>query len=191
MLSHMKEGVERNKNERVAKSVPKLKSEPPPFAIAERKLFWWKPVCTGEPPGHRYGHSSTVVGSQLFIFGGTDGHSLKNSLYALDLGKFHWENYSITAEGTRPCHRYGHSGSSWLQQLIIFGGRTKLHHLNDIFVFSLDTCRWSQIECRGEVPARCNHSAVVHDAKLYVLGGEAEDGSSLRDLFCFDLASQT
>ncbi|GJP74197.1 hypothetical protein CLOP_g4822, partial [Closterium sp. NIES-67] len=39
------------------------------------KDAWSKPNIKGTPPSPRDSHTSTVVGSRLFVFGGTDGSS--------------------------------------------------------------------------------------------------------------------
>lgn len=55
---------------------------------------WISPTLRGEGPEAREGHSSTVVGKRLYIFGGC-GKSLSNheevyynDLYILNTGKF-------------------------------------------------------------------------------------------------------
>ncbi|EFJ04630.1 hypothetical protein SELMODRAFT_432230 [Selaginella moellendorffii] len=45
---------------------------------------WSKPVMKGTHPSPRDSHSSTAVGSKLYVFGGTDGTSPLDNLFVLD-----------------------------------------------------------------------------------------------------------
>jgi hypothetical protein len=42
-------------------------------------------VVNGPEPGRRYNHTTTVVGSKLFVFGGQIGEKTMNDMWALDL----------------------------------------------------------------------------------------------------------
>ena len=51
------------------------------FAVKQR---WSEPAIKGSPPTPRDSHSCTVVGDNLFVFGGTDGTNMLNDLHILD-----------------------------------------------------------------------------------------------------------
>lgn len=48
------------------------------------KQSWSEPAIKGPPPTPRDSHSCTVIGDNLFVFGGTDGTKLLNDLQILD-----------------------------------------------------------------------------------------------------------
>ena len=48
-------------------------------------------TCSGEIPGPRYGHSSHILGSRMFVFGGKGPKEvLYKDLYFLDLVEWVW-----------------------------------------------------------------------------------------------------
>jgi len=51
---------------------------------------WKIPQVSGEPPDPRANHSSAVMGSQVFIFGGWDGTKRLNDLHILDTSSMSW-----------------------------------------------------------------------------------------------------
>ena len=69
--------------------------------IPNRK--WHKMTCTGEIPAARYGHSSCIIGSRMFIFGGRGerGQILKDIAF-LDLVEWIWIPVNSMSEGPSP-----------------------------------------------------------------------------------------
>lgn len=58
-------------------------------ALNLRVTQWIRLGCKGEPPSERSYHDSAVIGSKLYVTFGTDGETLMNQIYSLDLGKIH------------------------------------------------------------------------------------------------------
>ena len=44
-------------------------------------------MVNGPGPGRRRLHTTTVVGSKLFVFGGVSGEEITNDMWALDLNR--------------------------------------------------------------------------------------------------------
>ncbi len=59
------------------------------FLHATETMKWSKEVIQGYPPPPRKFHTSTLVGNQLYIFGGVDENNTlcSNDMYILDIGK--------------------------------------------------------------------------------------------------------
>lgn len=55
-------------------------------ALNSRVTQWIHLGCKGEPPSERSYHDSAVIGSKLYVTFGTDGESIMNQIYSLDLG---------------------------------------------------------------------------------------------------------
>ena len=55
------------------------------FLLDGGEMEWNAPAATGVTTPHRYGHSTTVVGDYLFVWGGWDGNRPLNELSVLDL----------------------------------------------------------------------------------------------------------
>ncbi|CAJ1024021.1 putative Galactose oxidase, central domain/Kelch motif containing protein [Leishmania shawi] len=58
--------------------------------------------------------------------------------------------------------------------LILFGGGSLAHFANDVFVYDMDSRRWSRKtpENSDMVPPRLAHSSVIHGDKMIVYGGQ-------------------
>ena len=102
-----------------------------------------------------------------------------------------WERVSIAGPG--PGLRkdatlvYASTGNS----LLLFGGRQGGQGLNDLWSFSLDTGRWSQIAAAAAPAPRWGHVAVFDDQRrqLVVFSGQGP-GGFFNDTWVFDMASQ-
>jgi len=68
----------------------------------------------------------------------------------------------------------GHTSTYWKDnKLIIFGGENEQRvFLSDVYIFDITTAVWSQPVLSGYPPCgRSRHAVVLHDDKLFVLGG--------------------
>jgi hypothetical protein len=88
----------------------------------------------------------------------------------------------------------GHTANLWQgDKLLVFGGENEhRQHLSDVIVFDLKTAYWTQPELHGPAPrGRARHSAVIHDEKLYISGGQTGHDSVLDDICYLDLKTWT
>ncbi|KAJ4829842.1 hypothetical protein Tsubulata_016555 [Turnera subulata] len=126
----------------------------------------------GKVPVARGGHSTTLVGSKLIIFGGEDrNRKLLNDVYALDLETMTWDVVETTQ--TPPAPRFDHTAAIHADRyLLIFGGCSHSVFFNDLHVLDLQTMEWSQPEMQGDlVSPRAGHAAVTIDENWYIVGG--------------------
>lgn len=127
---------------------------------------------SGNTPVARGGHSATLVGSRLIIFGGEDSsRRLLNDLYALDLEKMTWDVLETTQ--TPPAPRFDHAATLHAgRYLLIFGGCSHSIFFNDLHVLDLQTMEWSLPEIRGDlVTPRAGHAGIAIDENWYIVGG--------------------
>lgn len=78
--------------------------------------------------------------------------------------------------------------------MLIHGGENEhREYLSDVVIFDLKTAHWTQPETRGPVPkGRARHAAVVHDEKLFILGGQTGAETYILDEICYlDLKTWT
>ena len=81
-----------------------------------------KPTRRTPPPGLWY-TAYTVVGSCLFVFGGSDGVSSRNTLMKLDLRSFQWEQVRVSNPSSGPQSKNASGMVSYGDnQLVVFGG---------------------------------------------------------------------
>ena len=147
----------------------------------------------GEIPGERDGHSATIVGDHMFVFGGYEENYERfgQDVYRLDLNTFTWKlmvreyNYNVSVNqlpypqssyGEVPVHRDFHTATSVGGMMVIYGGRSsheagQLHHLgtdyysNKVAFYNTSTSTWLCPEIRNcPLPSgRRSHSALSLD----------------------------
>lgn len=79
-------------------------------------------------------------------------------------------------------------------KLLVFGGENEHRtYLSDLIVFDLKTAHWTQPTVSGPVPkGRARHAALLHDDKLFIIGGiTGHDNYVLDDICYIDLKTFT
>ncbi|XP_067943596.1 kelch domain-containing protein 3-like [Watersipora subatra] len=144
--------------------------------------LWSRPEVSGTKPPGRDGHSCTVIGDKMYLFGGYEesSRSFSKTLYTLDLVSYKWE--LVKHVGQPPLGRDFHSAVTWEDCMIVFGGRTDLYggiynnntntYDNRIYIYHPRDRHWTCPTVSGDVPTgRRSHCAFEHRGKVYVFGG--------------------
>lgn len=168
-------------------------------------LRWRQAPITGEWPEARAGHSATLVGTDIFIYGGANIQETFSGVYRLDLVKQHWTLAApdIPAGGAVPGRRTNHAAALDAQgRIFVFGGyNMDGQFLNDMWVLCVggptpnawkahDLLRvgWLKPDTTGTLPEpRESHTMTIVDRKLIVFGGYGASGRALNDLHVYDL----
>ncbi|EFJ15144.1 hypothetical protein SELMODRAFT_42940, partial [Selaginella moellendorffii] len=152
---------------------------------------WSKPVMKGTHPSPRDSHSSTAVGSKLYVFGGTDGTSPLDDLFVLDTATNTWGKPDVF--GDVPAPREGHSASLIGDNLFVFGGCGKSsdpseeEYYNDLHVLNTSTFVWKKISTTGVSPIpRDSHTCSSYKNCFVVMGGEDGGNAYLNDVHILD-----
>ncbi|KAI0158213.1 kelch domain-containing protein [Xylariaceae sp. FL1272] len=150
----------------------------------------------GQRPACLVNASVTYCGNnQIYAFGGFDQYTdeVYNHVLKLDLVSHQWslvDNY-----GDIPGVRMGHTATLYQgDKLLVFGGENEHRtYLSDLIVFDLKTAHWTQPQVTGPVPkGRARHSAVLHEDKLFIVGGITGHDNYVLDDICFlDLKTYT
>ncbi|KAF2401641.1 kelch repeat protein [Trichodelitschia bisporula] len=153
-------------------------------------------TTVGARPACLVNASVTYVGNdQIYAFGGFDQYTdeVYNHVLKLNLQTRQWslvDNY-----GDIPGVRMGHTANLWQgDKLLVYGGENEHRaYLSDVIIFDLKTAHWTQPELHGTAPrGRARHSAVIHDEKLYIVGGMTGHESYVLDDICYlDLKTWT
>lgn len=140
---------------------------------------WASTIAEGNPPCARGGHTATLIGKSIVIFGGhfyknkVEGFNYLNDTHFLDIELSKWMKPTIT--GKIPPPRYGHSAIFAGGIILIFGGKgPKETVYNDLYTFDPDPKKnsWLLANETGEAPApRFNHTANLWNKKMYIFGG--------------------
>ncbi|XP_029154813.1 host cell factor 1 isoform X2 [Nylanderia fulva] len=146
-----------------------------------------KPPKHEPPPCPRLGHSFTLIGNRVFLFGGlaNDSDDPKNNiprylndLYILELlpnGQTAWE--VPQTHGHAPPPRESHTGVAYTDRttgkscLVIYGGMSGCR-LGDLWFLDVDSMTWNKPIVHGPTPLpRSLHTATLIGHRMYVFGG--------------------
>lgn len=162
----------------------------------------------GEIPPPLVGSSTTVMGDDLYIFGGRVAatRQMTNYLYILHLPTLTWTRHIAPPDSAKPpAPRYFHSASLYKDRyIVIFGGmgnarrarqqknvEEKLYALDDISLFDIETMSWVDINVPPSIftpQARYAHLATVWDSdKLVLMGGQDIANAHINEINVFDL----
>lgn len=162
------------------------------------RVLSWKQVGSGTPSG-RFGHTCTVLGKVLVLFGGiNDNGDRQNDTWigqvikeASSLTKISWKLLDV--EPIFPPPRGAHAACRIGElQLVIHGGIGPYgHRLNDTWILDLSdgpSTRWHQVVNTGpSPPARSGHSITCIGEKYILLfGGRGAGYEVLNDLWVLD-----
>ncbi|XP_074000111.1 host cell factor isoform X3 [Rhodnius prolixus] len=139
------------------------------------------------PPCPRLGHSFTLIGNKVYLFGGlandcddARGNNVPrylNDLYTLELkspGTTIWD--APNTYGPVPPARESHTAVAYYDEngnakLIIYGGMSGCR-LGDLWILDISSMTWSKPDVGGTQPLpRSLHTACVVSDKMYVFGG--------------------
>ncbi|KAK0618027.1 hypothetical protein B0T17DRAFT_609210 [Bombardia bombarda] len=150
----------------------------------------------GQRPACLVNASVTYCGNnQIYAFGGFDQYTdeVYNHVLRLDLVSHQWnlvDNY-----GDIPGVRMGHTATLYKgDKLLVFGGENEHRtYLSDLIMFDLKTAHWTQPQVTGPIPkGRARHAAVLHEDKLFIVGGiTGHDNYVLDDICYLDLKTFT
>ena len=140
----------------------------------------WKRVRDVElKPAPRTKFSSIMYEGKLYVFGGGYQKTFHGDLYSFELETKKWtciqSDTSIHEHG--PCRRRSHKAILWMDQMVIFGGRTQHGRKNDVHFFDLKTHTWLRKAPLQELlpVERAAHSACSWNDNLMIFGGDRGD----------------
>lgn len=156
----------------------------------EVQYAWTQPHITGKAPCGRYGHTASVVGSKIYIFGGNAGTNMRlNDMHILDTDEMHW--ITPLVGGAAPWERSGHTASVIGGRVFIFGGFSYAggEWLNDTHIFNTGSLKWRRATTTGAPPSGRNyHTASVVGKRIFIFGGFGNN-VWLNDMHIFDSES--
>ncbi|KAL3133889.1 hypothetical protein ABBQ32_008347 [Trebouxia sp. C0010 RCD-2024] len=142
----------------------------------------------GTLPPQRGGHSGTLVGNKVYLFGGEDAaRRPQGDLFVLDLADMQWQSPQVT--GTPPPARSAHAAAAYQSRyLLVFGGGSIANCFNDLYVLDTETMHWSCPATQGEPPApRAGHAGDVVGDTWFLAGG-GNNTSGCTDTVALDLS---
>eukprot|EP00501_MAST-03F_sp_TOSAG23-6_P001180 GSMAST32.ASY1.ANO1.1224.1 assembled CDS len=148
-------------------------------------MKWQKYNTSGAIPTARNNHTSTRVGTRLFIHGGHGGSSWLDDLHILDTKRKIWSKPDIPP--LTPPARACHTLTKVETKLYMFGGYDGAKCFNTLEVLDLDTLAWMRPRCAGVWPESRNaHSMTAVGHNLYLFGGHSGN-RHLRDMHVLNI----
>ena len=161
----------------------------------EDPQHWENLLADGGPPLQREFHSATYdpVRAQMVVFGGRGPDRVLGDTWMLSLNSMpQWQREDSVA--VAPAPRFGHSAiyDPIGDRLIVFGGTIGGACYGDLWQLSLTgTPAWSPFSA-GAGPSPRAFAATVYDSRrqrVVLIGGRAQDGTALGDMWFLPLAS--
>ncbi|CAL5872695.1 uncharacterized protein PFLUO_LOCUS6962 [Penicillium psychrofluorescens] len=163
---------------------------------------WSRAIPPGPRPSGRYGHTLSILGSRLYVFGGQVEGFFFNDLVAFDLNQLQnstnkWEFLIRNSHeggppvGQIPPARTNHTMVSYQDKLFLFGGTNGVQWFNDVWAFDPRSNTWSEMDCVGFIPTpREGHASALVNDVMYVFGGRTDEGMDLGDLSAFRISTR-
>jgi len=168
---------------------------------------WSQVPITGDAPEPRGGHSATLVGTDIFVFGGSNSDTTFGDVYKLDLVNLHWTNTIPAVNCPTPSRRANHAAAadSHGRIYVVGGYDVDGNFLNDVWILNVYGVSdpspwqdhgvypvvWEKPSPTGQLPMpRESHSLTIVDRKLVLFGGYVTSGKTTRDLHVYSLDTQ-
>jgi len=169
-------------------------------------LTWSQEPITGDAPEPRGGHSATLVGTDMYVFGGANSDTTYGDAYKLDLIQRHWSRAVPVGSTSLPSRRTSHAAAADSHgRIYIAGGYdAESNFLNDVWILDVYAGQsqdwkdgnsfpavWEKPSPTGEAPTpREGHSLTLVDRHLVLFGGYTASGAVSNDVYLYDLETQ-
>ena len=145
---------------------------------------WTNPKCNGAVPKPRWAHSTTVVGDNVWLFGGESNFAVFDDLHQLNMCTFTWTEIQI--RHTRPLGRHLSTLNAITDsQLVLHAGVSPEwgQQLSDTWIFDLPSQSW-KLYISSKDDRRCKHTSVPGiNSDLIIFGGKQSNGKPCKNTF--------
>ncbi|KAI0016144.1 galactose oxidase [Xylariomycetidae sp. FL0641] len=177
---------------------PKTAADVP--AAPASGMYWSRAPVSGAPHTPLRAHTTTLVGSNIYVFGGCDSRACFNELYVMDADSFHWSRPYVTGDVPAPLRAMTCTAVG--KKLVVFGGGDGPAYYNDVYVLDTTNFRWHRPRIVGSskgssgsssngaplMPsARRAHTACLYKNGIYVFGG-GDGVRALNDIWRLDVS---
>lgn len=173
----------------------KVKTESTVMVLDTEIMLWYPPTVSGDVPSSRSGHTATVLGNDLVVFGGVRGRKWLNTLSTLDCTLWKWTTPKVIGAAPQP-RSYHTAVAVGHNRIVVVGGNNADTSFDTVHVLEKMTTttpennnnnngvgetkwKWSHPTVSGSKPrARTGHSAVLLDngTTIWIYGGWDPNG---------------
>ena len=148
------------------------------YKLDTAAMVWSFIDAGGTPPPASEGHSATIIGTKMFVFGGKVGR-------AFDTETDCW--LRKPSGNLLPERRSSHSAFAYNGELYIFGGhRRRQEYFYDLWKFNPETWSWKEVQRKKEI-GRSTMCCCCIVGDCVILFGGYNALFSFFDLFILDL----
>lgn len=153
-------------------------------------MYWSRAPVSGASHTSLRAHTTTLIGSNIYIFGGCDSRSCFNEVYVLDADAFYFSSPFVCGEIPVPLRAMTCTAVG--KKLVIFGGGDGPSYSNDVYVLDTVNFRWSKPKIGGDrTPSkRRAHTACLYKNGIYIFGG-GDGVQALNDVWRLDVTDTT
>ncbi|KAI0178920.1 galactose oxidase [Hypoxylon sp. FL1284] len=162
------------------------KTAPDVPAAPSSGMYWSRAQASGAPHTPLRAHTMTLVGSNVYVFGGCDSRACFNELYVLDADSFHWSSPHVAGDVPVPLRAMTCTAVG--KKLVVFGGGDGPAYYNDVYVLDTVNFRWHRPRILGDraPSARRAHTACLYKNGIYMFGG-GDGVRALNDIWRLDV----
>jgi N-acetylneuraminic acid mutarotase len=136
----------------------------------------------------RFGHQSIEYKNDVFVIGGTGNNSGPlNKVEKININNF---SSGWTQMPTMNEKRSSFAAALHDKYIYVFGGHNGRTELSSIERFDIPNNKWDVLNSKMNMK-RNGHAAVTVGDKIYIIGGEDENGNNLNSMDIFDISSNT
>lgn len=151
--------------------------------------YLWSPVFPASlsMPCARSRHSVCVWDGGLFVYGGRGTRGTLKDFWRYDIGSNTWDH--VTVEGDlKPPSLQEHTALTYKGKMYVFGGDFTTTNDTPLWTFSFREKVWGKQADKswGPTTRRC-HSAVLHEASMFVFGGYIDMRGASDELWQYEL----
>mmetsp|Transcript_33785 Transcript_33785/g.62533 ORF Transcript_33785/g.62533 Transcript_33785/m.62533 type:complete len:627 (-) Transcript_33785:73-1953(-) len=149
-----------------------------PVAARERQCLSWTRVNpSGCLPPPRSGAASVVVKGRLYMFGGYGGGTGRlDDFYSFSFDTCTWEEVKVLSSEKPGCRENNGVVIGDSSRVYLFGGYNGTAWLNDLWMFDIDTQRWTCIQESSDPHDDDSGSALGEGGAAGARGGAAAGG---------------
>jgi len=155
----------------------------------------WAQLSPSETsPAPREDHTWTITpdGTTVYLFGGRDGATVYDDLWAYSLATDAWQ--AVTPSGETPPPRFGHN-AAWAPGigLVIFAGQGASAFFGDLWAYDPDSNAWHMLPANGAAPVSRYGScgSIGPDGRFWISHGFTSDGQRFADTRAYDFETAT
>lgn len=166
--------------------MPDPPAEPEVEPAPASGMHWSKAPCFGHDHNALRAHTTTLVGSSIYVLGGCDSNTCFNDLYVFDADCMYWTSPECSGDIPPPLRAM--TATAVGKKIVIFGGGDGPTYYNDIYVLDTISLRFTRPKVLGTLPSkRRAHTACLYKHGIYVFGG-GDGVKALNDVWKLDVS---